>query len=275
MRFLRVGAVLLFIVCLVMNILGNARYKARQDTNAPVIQSETDSLQLSVSQGDEKSLLQGLTAYDKEDGDLTDKILVGATSYFQEKGTIQVTYVVFDGGHNSGTYTRKVTYTDYESPRFQLTQPLVFYRGEVIRYLNYVRATDSLEGDITGQIKVIKADVSQYTAGVYPVVLEVGNSYGDRVQVQLSVMVKDPAARGPEIFLKQYIVYIQQGGSFDPYTMVQSVRAYGTGETISNSEVTVLGSVDTDLPGSYQLAYSCTQNGQEGRAYLTVVVEGD
>ncbi len=275
MRFLRIGTVLLFIVCLVVNILGNARYKARQDTNAPVIQSSSDHLQLSVTQGDEEALLQGLTAQDKEDGDLTGNILVASTSYFQEKGTVQVSYVVFDGGRNSGTYSRKVTYTDYESPRFQLTQPLVFYRGENIRYLNYVRATDSLEGDITSQIKVINADINQYTAGIYPVVLEVGNSYGDRVQVQLTVMVKEPTARGPEVFLKQYIVYLKQGESFDPYAMVQSVRAYGTGETIPSSEVMVLGVVDTELPGSYQLAYSCTQDGQEGRSYLTVVVEGD
>lgn len=274
MRILRIGAVLLFAVCLVLNILGNARYKARQDTTAPVIQSDSDHLELSVAQGTD-GLTQGLTARDKEDGDLTDNILVASTSYFVEKGTVNVSYVVFDNGHNFGTYERKVTFTDYESPRFSLDQPLVFYRGENIRYLNYIHATDCLEGDITGQIKVISADVSNYTAGVYPVVLEVGNSFGDRVQVQLSVVVRDTSFRGPEITLKQYIVYVKQGARFDPAALVQSVRAYGTGESISTGEVIVLGSVDTDTPGCYQLAYSCVQDGQEGRVYLTVVVEGE
>lgn len=274
MRFLRIGAVLMFIVCLALNIMGNARYKARQDTTAPVIESTSDHLELTVAQGP-AALKQGLTAHDKESGDLTDKILVASTSYFVEKGSVNVSYVVFDEGHNFGRYSRKVTFTDYESPRFYLDQPLVFYQGQNIRYLNYVRATDCLDGDITGQIKVAQANISNYTAGIYPVVLEVSNSYGDRARVELTLVVKSPSFRGPEIFLSQYLVYIEKGSTFDPWTLLQSVRAYGTGEAIADDQVTILGSVDTDTPGCYQLAYSCTQNGQEGRAYLSVVVEGE
>ncbi len=274
MRFLRIGAVVLFIICLAMNIMGNARYKARQDTNAPVIESTNDHLELTVAQGTGE-LKQGLTAYDKENGDLTNKILVASTSYFVEKGTINVSYVVFDEGHNCGRYSRKVTFTDYESPRFYLDQPLVFYQGQNIRYLNYIRATDCLDGDITGQIKVAQASISNYTVGIYPVVLEATNSYGDQAQVELTLVVKSPSFRGPEIFLKEYLVYIPKGSTFDPWSLLQSVRAYGTGEEISKDQVTILGSVDTDTPGCYQLAYSCTQNGQEGRAYLSVVVEGE
>lgn len=274
MRFLRIGAVLMFVICLAMNIMGNARYKARQDTTAPVIESTTDHLELTVAQG-AAAMKEGLTAYDKESGDLTNKILVASTSYFVEKGTVDVSYVVFDGGHNCGRYSRKVTFTDYESPRFYLDQPLVFYQGQNIRYLNYIRATDCLDGDITGQIKVVQANVSNYSVGIYPVLLEVNNSYGDKAEVELTLVVKSTSFRGPEIFLSQYLVYIPQGSTFDPWSLLQSVRAFGTGETIPEDRVTILGSVDTDIPGCYQLAYSCTQNGQEGRAYLSVVVEGE
>ena len=274
MRYLRVGAVLLFIVSLALNLMGNARYKARQDTTRPVIESSIDHLQLTVEEGT-ASLKQGLTAHDKEDGDLTENILVASTSYFVEKGTINANYVVFDGGHNSASYTRKVTFTNYESPRFSLDQPLIFYQGQNIRYLNYIRASDCLDGDLTGQIKVVKANVSNYTVGIYPMLLEVSNSFGDRAQVELTLVVKSVSSRAPEIFLKNYIVYLKAGQSFDPHSLVQSVRAFGTGESLPVSEVTVLGSVDTDTPGCYQLAYSYTQDGHEGRAYLSVVVEGD
>ena len=111
--------------------------------------------------------------------------------------------------------------------------------------------------------------------GIYPVLLEVSNSFGDRAQVELTLVVKSVSSRAPEIFLKNYIVYLKAGQSFDPHSLVQSVRAFGTGESLPVSEVTVLGSVDTDTPGCYQLAYSYTQDGHEGRAYLGVVVEGD
>ena len=75
--------------------------------------------------------------------------------------------------------------------------------------------------------------------------------------------------------MSQYLIYIKKGSTFDPWSLLQSVRAYGTGEEIADDQVTILGSVDTDTPGCYQLAYSCTQSGQEGRAYLCVVVEGE
>ena len=75
--------------------------------------------------------------------------------------------------------------------------------------------------------------------------------------------------------MSQYTIYIKKGTTFDPWSLLQSVRAYGTGEEISDDQVTILGSVDTDTPGCYQLASSCTQNNQEGRAYLCVVVEGE
>ncbi len=271
MRILRIAAVVIFLVCLALNILGTARFKAQQDVHAPQIQSTTDHLELTVSQGQE-ALMQGLTAQDVEDGDLTDKILLASTSYFTEKGSFNASYVVFDKGHNAGSYQRKITYTDYTSPRFALTQPLVFSRGDNVRFLNFVTATDCLEGDITGKIKVVESAISNYTAGVYPVVLEVSNSYGDRVQVQLSVVIQD-RYNVPQITLESYIVYIRQGESFDPMTMIRSVRAYGTGEAIPTDAVSVLGVVDTGVPGCYQLCYTCEQSGQEGRAYLTVVVE--
>lgn len=272
MRILRIAAVVLFVAALALNLISTARYKAKQDTNPPVIESQSDHLMLSVSQG-EAGLLQGLTARDPEDGDLTDSILVASTSYFLEKGTINASYVVFDGGHNAGTYSRKVTFTDYVSPRFSLSQPLVFDRAQNIRYLNYIQATDCLEGDITGNIKVVSGEVSNYTVGIYPVMLEVSNSYGDRVQVQVCVAVRDPMAIGPEIALSSYITYVPQGGSFDPADMILSVRAQTSGQSIDPGEVDILGSVDTDTPGSYLLTYVCTHEGREGQAYLTVVVE--
>lgn len=271
MRLLRVAALALFILCLVLNIVSTVRYRAREDTDPPVISSDSDHLLLTVAQG-EAGLLQGLTAQDVQDGDLTDKILLASTSYFQEKGTFTASYAVFDGSHNAATYQRKVTFTDYESPRFALTHPLVFNRGENVRFLDYVTAADCLDGNITGRIKVISSAISNYTAGVYPVVLEVGNSYGDRVQIQLNVVVQD-LSNAPQIDLSSYIVYLKQGARFEPENMIRSVRAYGTGEAIPAGSVSILGAVDTDTAGCYQLIYTCTHEGQEGRAYLTVVVE--
>ncbi len=273
MRYLRRAAVLIFAACLVANLWASLQYSRNHNTQGPTIQSQSDTLNLSVTDGAE-ALLQGLTASDPQDGDLTDRILVASSSYFVEPGVFDVDYVVFDSHRNSAEYTRRVSYSDYTHPRFVVSQPLVFVRGENIRYLNYVTAEDVLDGDLTEKIKIKASNVSNYTAGTYPVLLEVTNSHGDRQEVELNVVVLERRENGPKILLKEYLSYVTAGSTFDPYRLVESVTD-SQGDPVNRGQVSVLGSVDTDKPGSYQLIFSYDDGKAEGRAYTTVVVRED
>ncbi len=273
MRYLRAAAVLIFAFALVLNLWATVQYSVQNNTDAPVIESAVETLNLSVSDGAD-ALMQGLTATDKQDGDLTEHILISSSSYFIQPGVFDVDYVVFDSHQNSGVYTRRVSYSDYTPPRFAVSQPLVYTRGENIRYLNYVTATDALDGDLTEQIKVKASNVSNYTAGSYPVLLEVANSHGDRQEVELLVVVQEAKAHGPKITLTEYLSYVPKGGSFDPYKIVQSV-SNTQGELVNTGKVVVLGSVDTGTPGYYQLIFSYDDGSYEGRTYMTVVVTED
>ena len=271
MRYLRWTAVIVFILSFALSCVVNIQYNAEQDTNPPTITSDTEELEVSV-ESDQDALLQGLTAHDEKDGDLTDKILVASISRFLEPGTVRVKYVVFDSNHNAATYTRKVRYTDYVPPRFSLQSPLVYTRGQNIRYLNYITAKDVLDGDITDRIKVKASNVSNYTPGTYPVLLEVANSRGDTVQVELNVVVLDKNTDTARITLKEYLTYIKTGDSFDPYRCISSVTMLN-GIALSATDVSILGTVDTEEPGCYDLIYRYNKDGIEASAYLTVVVE--
>ena len=272
MRLVRIAVVVLLCVCGAFYFWATARYNEANDTQAPQIHCENDYLRLSV-EDDPSALMQGLTASDAQDGDLTGEILLAAKSTFQdqEPGVFWADYVVFDSHQNFCQLTRKIHYTDYTSPEFGLSQPLIFSRGENIRYLNYVTAHDVLDGDISDQIKVLASDVSNYTAGTYPVLLEVSNSFGDTVQVELMVEVRDKNSHNVSISLSQYLVYIAQGEAFDPYGMISSV-AGADGVRLPKENVRVLGTVDTQTPGCYQLIYSYTDNGNKGETRMTVVV---
>lgn len=270
MRLLRILAVVLFAACLGFNIWATTRYNAGQNKEKPVLTCPENTLELSVRDG-EAALMQELTAQDEQDGDLTDHILIASKSQFLEPGTFTVNYVVFDSHQNFDEAARRVRYTDYVPPRFTLSQPLVFMQGSNIRYLNYVGAKDVLDGDISDKIKVRASSVSNYTAGVYPVLLEVSNSFGDTIQVELSVVVTDGRSNGPTIALKEYLTYVKAGESFDPYALIESVSTV-RGEPVSKDLVQILGSVDTQTPGSYQLIYKCNHASGEGITYLTVVV---
>lgn len=273
MRILRILAVVAFALSLGVNLWATSRYREENNTEGPALVCDSEYLEISVSDPAE-ILMQGLTASDGQDGDLTDKILVASTSYFLEPGVFDIDYVVFDSHRNCATATRRVHYTDYTAPRFNLSMPLVFQRGENVRYLNYVTATDCLDGDITDQIKVVASDVSNYTAGTYPVLLEVSNSYGDTVQVELMVEVREKNSYNVSIALTGYLVYLDMGEAFDPYSLISSVTETA-GTRLDAQNVQVLGTVDTQAEGCYQLIYSYDTDGDRGQTRLTVVVKGE
>ncbi|MBC1376243.1 DUF5011 domain-containing protein [Listeria sp. FSL L7-1699] len=75
---------------------------------APVISAKDQTIKV----GDLFNALKGVTATDKEDGDLTAKIKVTKdTVNNKEKGVYQVTYTVTDSGNLSASLTIKVTVT--------------------------------------------------------------------------------------------------------------------------------------------------------------------
>ena len=113
------------------------------DVTPPVITCSTDSIDVSVTAGEE-ALLQGVMASDDRDGDLTDQILIKGVSPSLTDSSAQVTYIVFDSANNMATVTRTVRYTDYEAPRFALSQPLVYPAGQTVTLLDRLTASDVL-----------------------------------------------------------------------------------------------------------------------------------
>ncbi len=270
MRYLRIGAFCFFALSLIIYLYADLRQQTINAGSPPEISCPDGIIEVKTSDGPE-ALLAPLTAYDPDDGNLTDKIMVASTSFFLEPGIIKAKYVVFDSDNNSDTVTSMVRFIDYSSPKFELLRPLVFQLGDNIRYLNYVTARDALDGDISDRIKVKSSSVSNYTEGSYPVLLEVTNSYGDTVSVELNVVVSDTREENTEISLDRYLVYIDQGSSFDPHKLISSVKKSG-GQELDKKHVSILGSLDTEKPGFYHLVYSYDRSDCHGKTYLTVVV---
>lgn len=138
------------------------------DVTPPVITCSSGSIDVSVTAGDE-ALLQGVMASDDRDGDLTDQILIKGVSPSLTDSSAQVTYIVFDSANNMATVTRTVRYTDYEAPRFALSQPLVYPAGQTVTLLDRLTASDVLDGDISSGIRITSQNVINSQPGVYSV----------------------------------------------------------------------------------------------------------
>ena len=235
----------------------------------PVISCPQEVLEVS-SKDDESVLLQGVTAYDSQDGDLTEHIIIGGISKLISKDTAKVTLLVFDNDHNMGSVVRHFRYTDYQRPQFAITAPLVFSSSKEVSPLDRITATDVLDGDISSRIR-ISTLASTENSEIFDITIQVTNSLGDTAKLQLPVLVQETDPLRPVISLSDYLVYLQPGSSFDP-------AQYLTGLSVSGSEldvsgVTIRSDVDTQTNGTYQATYTYSTNGSTGTAILTVVVQ--
>ena len=239
------------------------------DVTPPVITCSTDSIDVSVTAGEE-ALLQGVMASDDRDGDLTDQILIKGVSPSLTDSSAQVTYIVFDSANNMATVTRTVRYTDYEAPRFALSQPLVYPAGQTVTLLDRLTASDVLDGDISSGIRITSQNVINSQPGVYSVTAQVDSRLGNSVVLPLKVVI---TTGGPQLItLSDYLVYLPRGSAFDAAGYIQSVTA-PDGTALSAGQVSIESPVDTSVPGTYHVGYSVTAQGQSYTVYLAVVVE--
>ena len=239
------------------------------DTTPPVITCSSDSIDVSVTAG-EDALLQGVIASDDRDGDLTDQILIKGVTPALADSSAQVTYIVFDSANNMATVTRTVRYTDYQAPRFALSRPLVYPLGQTVTLLDRLTASDVLDGDISKTIRITSQNIVNSQPGVYNVTAQVDSRLGEPVVLPLKVVITTGVTQ--LIWLKDYLIYLSQGASFDAAGYIDSVVA-PDGSTLAASQVSVDDPVNTSVPGVYYVGYTVAAQGQSYTVYLTVVVE--
>ena len=243
------------------------------DTAPPVITSDSDLLELSVT-ATEQELKQGLKAYDNMDGDITDRIVVQRISHLVNATDATVTYLVFDNASNAATYQRTLRYTDYQKPRFYLTKALTYNVGETITLRDRLSARDVIDGDLTDSILVSESNASNTVPGYYAITVQVTNSAGDTAVLPLTVTVQNQSVTTPRILLREQLVYVDAGQSVNYASYLLSATDPMLSGT-QNSQVTI-NDEDADLstPGVYEVYYYLLgKSGETATAILTVVVE--
>ncbi len=261
----------LFSVMLVAFLVFSVTERFKTDRTLPEISIETDTLEISVKD-DESALLNGVTAFDAKDGDITDQILVESVSKFIEPGVCTVTYAVCDADSHVSKASRTVRYTDYTSPEFYMKRALVYAVDEALDIRSAVGAKDCIDGDISDKVTIIATDYVQNTAGVFTVSLQVSNSMGDTIYLDVTVHVEGNETMAPEIQLKKTLIYIKKGEEpvFEDYIGDVTVN----GVLMKNIEVLISTNFKSDQPGTYNVHYYIsTEEGYEGHSILTVVVE--
>ena len=236
-----------------------------------------DQEEISVqTDADDAVLLQGVTATDAEDGDVTESLMVESISRFVGKDTVNVTYVAYDSQNHVTHASRTAHFTDYHPPVFSMGAPMVFQAKNVGDLLVKVGAKDAIDGDISLKIHASFEDTSAALSaiGVHDVELSVTNSLGDTARLLVPIRVVDDPPHSESILLKTYLVYLDKDSAFQPASyLVDAGQAAQVGKK-DNNRIEVKSGVDMSKPGVYAVDYLQIKNDvTQAVTRLIVVVE--
>lgn len=279
MRRLFSLSLLLFILSAALFVVYEYRTITKRDSGGPAIHMEKEFVTASVKD-DESVLLSDVTAQDRRDGDVTASIVVENVSTFIRKGVRLVSYAAFDRDQHVTKAVRELRYTDYKSPEYGIAEPLCFDMGQTSLPLR-IQLWDQIDGDLSNGIKLLSEEgLNVNMPGLYNATLQASNSCGDVVELPVVIEIRGGGARGPQIELINYAVYLDPGQVYDPrvsikdviianrtYEVVPGAGNYGRSD-IDPSEKIVVGydqiDVETDLdpntPGNYVVNISMSVN---------------
>lgn len=211
--------------------------------------------------------MKNITATDKEDGNITNKIKVISDNVDPTKpGTYTVKYQVTDAYGKSSAKTAKVK-VKYNQPPVITTTDKEFYENEYTaeQWKNQLRmqgisADDKEDGNLTNKIKVVSDDVNPAKYGLYFVKYQVTDSFGKSDTKTASVNVK--YNHPPVINAKPKTFYENE---LTTEAWQEEIMKEVTGDDHEDGNVTekvkvIKDNVDPNVPGNYEVTYEVTDS---------------
>jgi len=183
----------------------------------------------------------GATALDTRDGDISNKIIIDASSVdTNTTGEYIVTYNVKDiAGNNATTLERTVVVTE----PIDIERPVIVLNGEKVQRLTvgdeYIEmgaiATDTKDGDITGSMVVNSSRVNINNPGEYLVFYTVSDEAGNKKVIKRKVIVKEPG-----LITGDYYISLEGNDSNDGKTLATAFRTVAHAYELAKGGDTIL-----------------------------------
>ena len=209
-----------------------------------------------------KELAKNVTAFDSEDGDITNKVEIIKNNVKPDTaGSYEVTYKVVDSGGKEMMKTIDVTIKNNHKPKLEIfADHKRFVEGqytkeewiETIRMQN-VTATDIEDHDLTAGIKVIADSVKLDHHGIYSVMYKVTDQYGKSTTKTIKVTVEENLA--PVIHASER--WFDTEDTISDKVLLKNVIAYDDldGE-ISNKVTVKTSTIKEHTAGDYTVTYA-------------------
>ena len=216
-----------------------------------------------IKEGESFNPLDGVSANDKENGNLTSKITYESNVNPNKEGTYQVTYTAVDNSNFHVSKTINVKVVSAQLPTITASDREV-KQFEEFDYMEGVSAKAYDGSDLTSVVTYDKT-VNTDKAGTYQVTYKVKDSKGKEASVTINVTVI-PNEK-PVINASDKEIYV--GEEFNP---LEGVTASDK-EDGEITDIKYTGEVNSDEVGDYKITYSVTdKNGQKTEKTITVKV---
>lgn len=225
----RLITIVLLLGCVAVGAVGVLAYK-KQDRTAPVI--TVSDKKISYTAGDPyDQLLEGVTATDNKDGDLTDEVFVDRVVPTSKKKAV-VYYGVMDKSNNVGTARKTVTYHGENNMGSD---------AEDIAPADNADAENATQPDQSADQEQKDADKQQ----------------ADQQADQPDATTDDLKANGekPAMSLTATSETIARGSNFNATSMVKDVVDDKDDRDTLFRQLHVDGTYDTTKSGTYELTY--------------------
>ena len=199
---------------------------------AIVVMKEDGSYHEGITQ---KELLEGVTAIDSKDGDVSSTLTVENVYPNGEDRTVSVIYAAKDKSNNVCKYTH-VMPVEGEMPLLPV-QPTVTVIGE-----------QAEEGSGDGQGA---PDNSPEAVAARERVAKAAEEARHEEEVKIAGLRPE----APIVRLKEYYIEVQHGAQLDQLSYVDSIEDDVDDITVLFTRIQVYSNVDTAVPGSYEMTY--------------------
>ncbi|MGL5675552.1 MAG: immunoglobulin-like domain-containing protein, partial [Cellulosilyticaceae bacterium] len=226
---------------------------------------------ITISIGEVFDKMQGVTAYDQEDGDLTDAIVVEGEVDTNVAGSYNLIYTVVDSEGLEDRATRQVAVEPKvnKAPVIAGANNVTLTVGDSFDEMAGVTAHDEEDGDLTNAIVVV-GEVDTNVAGIYDLTYTVVDSEGLEARATRQVTVEPKVNKAPVIAGANNVTLVE-GDTFDE---MAGVTAHDEEDGDLTNAIVVEGEVDADVAGIYDLTYTVADSeGLETTATRVITVK--
>lgn len=215
---------MLFLACAAL-LAGNVVVYIGEDRNGPEISVPQEEITY-VAGTDTSALLNGVTAQDDRDGDVTDTVTIESIIPNADQTGASVVYVAKDSKNNVTKENRTILYsTDANQAAAQAAAEQVA--------ADQAAAEQAAQGDAAGESAQTTDD---------------GAAQNEAAIAALS-------AESPRFYLTQYSVELERGAELNELSYVQDISDDEDSRDELYQGIRISGEVDTNTPGEYTLEY--------------------